>query len=163
MSKLPVKKFDLLFTRRGMADGLRPVFLYKMSRRPHAHLRPDVKAPHPWAFLAEWREHCGMTQEQVGEKFQISNVTVHRWESGKAPVSVKNFFRLAELYKASQPSDLMFPVSERSEASAMASAWNIINGLPPEQRAQWLALGETLRRAAARIDQETPPPEPPKG
>jgi transcriptional regulator with XRE-family HTH domain len=122
-----------------------------MIRYIRTQSREQISAPHPWAFLVEWREHANLTQEQVGEKLDVSNVTVHRWESGKAPVSVKNLFRLSPLYRASSPADLMFPISSLEQAKIMAQAREILNNLPPEQRVQWLTIGETLRKAAAAL------------
>lgn len=122
-----------------------------MTKRARAPGRKQISAPHPWAFLVEWREYANLTQEQAGEKFEVSNVTVHRWESGKAPVSVENLFKLASLYGAPTPADLMFPVSRIEETKIMVQAREILSNLPPEQRAQWLAIGETLRKATAAL------------
>ena len=34
-------------------------------------------------YIAEWREHCRLTQEQLGQRLGTSGVTVSRWETGK--------------------------------------------------------------------------------
>jgi transcriptional regulator with XRE-family HTH domain len=34
-------------------------------------------------FLAEWRESRGLTQQQLADRLETSDVTVSRWETGK--------------------------------------------------------------------------------
>jgi transcriptional regulator with XRE-family HTH domain len=34
-------------------------------------------------FLAEWRESRGLTQQQLADRLDTSDVTVSRWETGK--------------------------------------------------------------------------------
>lgn len=34
------------------------------------------------AYLAEWREKKGLTQEQVAQRLGTSDVTISRWETG---------------------------------------------------------------------------------
>ena len=53
--------------------------------------------PHHFAHLAAWRDSAGLTQEQVANIFLVSDVTIHRWETGKAPVTVENLFKLGKI------------------------------------------------------------------
>lgn len=34
-------------------------------------------------YLAEWRESKGLTQQQLADRLETSDVTVSRWETGK--------------------------------------------------------------------------------
>jgi transcriptional regulator with XRE-family HTH domain len=40
-------------------------------RRPQRH------------FLAKWREHRGLTQKQLAERLDVTDITISRWENGK--------------------------------------------------------------------------------
>lgn len=150
---LPVKSIGWRITPAGMAPGLRLAHPVGMARVKHRSNPTDRKlGPHPWAFLAEWRERLGLTQENVSETFGVTNVTIHRWETGKAPMSVENFFRLAELYGVT-PGQLMFSPDDRERAAALQDAWAIIVAMPAKDRESWLAVGRSL---AGRSD--TPGP-----
>lgn len=79
----------------------------------------------------------------------MSGVTVHRWETGKAPVSAANMAKLAKLYGATDVGMLSLPPPRRDEIEAIREAWRIIALLPVSQRADWLAHGRVLSAAAA--------------
>lgn len=49
-------------------------------------------------FLQELRKEKGMTQEQVAEKFNVSNRTVSRWETGSNMPDISLLVELAEYY-----------------------------------------------------------------
>lgn len=108
--------------------------------------------PHAYAHLATWRERAGLTQEQVANIFNVSNVTIHRWEVGKSPVTVQNFLLLSRLYGASDPGQLMFAPSERESAEALRRAHRIISSLPARQAGNWLSHGEDLADAIRNRD-----------
>jgi len=125
--------------------------------RKSKHLRPvPYGEPHHWAYLAEWRDITGLTQENIAGTFAVSGVTVHRWETGKAPVSAANLAKLAQMYGASDVGMLSLPPARREDIDAVREAWKIIAGLPPEQRAEWLAHGRILRTVAEARDKTTP-------
>lgn len=141
-----------MVTPDGMAIELRCGHACVMPRtRTRASHAPQVTGPHPWAFLALWRESVGLTQENVSETFGVTNVTIHRWETGKSPVSVENFFRLARLYGAT-PGQLMFAPEDRERAQALQSAWQIIGAMRPEDRDSWLSIGRSLAGQRAADD-----------
>lgn len=48
--------------------------------------------------LKEHRNRCGMTQELVAEKLDISRQAVSKWESGASEPSTSNLIALAKLY-----------------------------------------------------------------
>lgn len=88
-----------------------------------------------------------MTQETVAERLNVTGVTVHRWENGKPAPSVDIWTKLAALYGATHPTQLMFPPAMRDKAAALEAAWSVIATLPPDQLARWIGMGEDLRDA----------------
>lgn len=80
----------------------------------------------------------------------VTGVTVHRWETGKAPVTVQNYFELSKLYGADEPGQLMFPPKAKEEAAVLRRAHRIIQSLSPERLDRWLGVGED----AADVKQE---------
>ena len=127
--------------------------------RHASHAPADAKGPHPHLFLAHWRERVGLTQAQVAEKLGNTDVTIHRWETGKAPVTVKTYFILAELYNAEFPGALMFPPPSDTDAKDLQSAHLIMQAMPADLLRQWLDIGRTLagsppNREAEKINTE---------
>jgi transcriptional regulator with XRE-family HTH domain len=120
----------------------------RMTRKTKPRRPVPYGEPHHWAYLADWRDVSGLTQENVAGTFSVSGVTVHRWETGKAPVSNANMAKLAELYGATDVGMLSLPPPRRDDVAAIREAWTIVATLPPEQRADWLAHGRVLRAAA---------------
>lgn len=49
-------------------------------------------------ILKDYRLRCGMTQELVAEKLEISRQAVSKWESGASEPSTANLIALAQLY-----------------------------------------------------------------
>lgn len=50
-------------------------------------------------FIAEWREHRGLTQEELGARLGpdgVSDVTVSRWETGKRRPDLNALAAIAE-------------------------------------------------------------------
>lgn len=86
-----------------------------------------------------------MTQENVAGTLGTSSVTVHRWESGKSPVTVQNYMRLAQIYGAEDIAMLTLPPADQEKARALREAWQIIKGLADDARADWIAVGRVLR------------------
>lgn len=50
----------------------------------------------PRLYIAEWREKRGLTQEQLGERLGVSDVTVSRWETGKRRPDLATLAAIAE-------------------------------------------------------------------
>lgn len=126
-----------------------------MENPPTPGDEPDsAQGPHPWKHLTAWRETAGLTQEQVANIFQVSNVTIHRWEAGKAPMTVANFISLAGLYGAADPGQLMFPPASKDAAVRLRRAYEVLSHLPDQQASHWLESGESLSRA---FDTASPP------
>ncbi|MCD7785593.1 MAG: helix-turn-helix domain-containing protein [Oscillospiraceae bacterium] len=49
-------------------------------------------------FLKELRKEKGLTQEQLAEKFYVSNRTVSRWETGSNLLDISTLIELADFY-----------------------------------------------------------------
>lgn len=125
-----------------------PDYSWCMARKrktPLIEVAPDEA--HPFAHLAAWRDNVPLTQEQVANIFLVSDVTIHRWETGKAPVTVENLFKLAEIYGADQVGELTFAPTHRHLAQDAKKALSLVSKLPEGDRQQWLALGQTLAQA----------------
>lgn len=75
----------------------------------------------------------------------VTGVTIHRWETGKAPVSISAYAKLAELYGASDIGMLTLPPGDREKVKAFREACRIVAELPDDKRADWLAAGRVLR------------------
>ena len=60
--------------------------------------------------IKENRIRCGLTQEELAEKMEVSRQAVTKWEQGKSAPSTENLFRLAELFGTTV--DLLLPRDE---------------------------------------------------
>jgi transcriptional regulator with XRE-family HTH domain len=111
--------------------------------------RPSKKleipsGPHAFGFLSSWRENAGLTQADVASHFDVSDVTIHRWETGKAPVTVQTFVLLAKLYHADEPGFLLFPPTLAQKASTLREISVMVEGMSDEDRKRWIDLGHSL-------------------
>lgn len=121
-----------------------------MPKRPKIVVERNATGPHPYAFLSGWREKSQMSQQKVADYFGVSDVTVHRWETGKTPVAMPTWFELAKLYGAQHPGELWFPPADAHLAVALRDAFRIIAELPAEAREQWLGTGRAMRDLARK-------------
>lgn len=104
----------------------------------------QITTPHPWAHLIAWRDKAGLTQQDVADHFEVTNATIHRWETGKTPVTVSNFILLAKLYGAESQAHLMFDPDDLKAASNLRDAANVMAKMSPDDQAKWLSIGRTL-------------------
>ena len=130
----------------------------RMGRKP-LHLA-NATGPHPFAFLAQWRETAGLTQGRVADTFAVSDVTIHRWETGKAPITVRDFVLLARLYKAESPGYLLFPPDHPLEAALWRDVTEIVVGMNEEDLQRWLDVGRSLAAKRQPAGDEEKLPEP---
>ena len=47
-------------------------------------------------YVAEWREHRGLTQQQMADRLGTSDVTVSRWETGARKIDDERLPRIIE-------------------------------------------------------------------
>ena len=106
------------------------------------NLPPDQ--PHAWAHLSAWRDQSQLTQEQVAAIFNVTSVTIHRWETGKAPITVQNLMRLAEIYGARSIAELTLAPSHKHLAADAMESMRLVAKLPEKKRATWLQVGRQV-------------------
>ena len=69
--------------------------------------------------IAQWRELCGLTQDEAAKLFGCSRGTINKWERGGNPIPVKKRIRLVELYKKYKP-DIKSPTAGATQAAPSA-------------------------------------------
>ena len=89
-------------------------------------------------FLAEWREHRGISQEALGSRLGVSDVTVSRWETGKRRPDLNAQAAIAEALGI-DPVDLF-----RHPGQPSADA--LLRDQPAEIREQAIRLIQAIRR-----------------
>jgi transcriptional regulator with XRE-family HTH domain len=89
-------------------------------------------------FLAEWREEKGLTQQELGDRLDKSDVTISRWETGKRKPSDKAKADIAYALGI-DPVDLY-----RHPKQPSADA--LLRGQPPEVIDQALKVIIAIRR-----------------
>lgn len=78
--------------------------------------RIGPKRPHR-LFLAEWREHRGLSQDALGGRLGVTHVTISRWETGKRRPDLNAQAAIAEALDL-EPIDL-FRHPDRPSADAL--------------------------------------------
>lgn len=68
---------------------------------------------------------------------------IHKWETGKVPITLDNLRLLAEAYGIKVGSLLLNP-EENELAERLHRAQNVLLSLPPERVERWLGMGEDL-------------------
>ncbi|WP_410052705.1 helix-turn-helix transcriptional regulator [Bradyrhizobium sp. SZCCHNRI1073] len=89
-------------------------------------------------FLSEWREHRGLTQEQLGQRLGTSHVTISRWETRKRQPDLKAQEAIAEA--------LGIEFVDLRRHPQQPSADELLRDQPPEIVDQALKLIRAIRR-----------------
>lgn len=89
-------------------------------------------------YLKEWRENRGLTQEQLAGRLSVTDVTVHRWEAGKALLNTNVLAAVAEALDI-EPQDLY-----RHPDAPSADA--LLRDQPQEIRDQAISIIRAIRR-----------------
>lgn len=89
-------------------------------------------------FLAEWRERKELSQEALGGRLGVSDVTISRWETGKRRPDMNAQAAIAEALGV----DVMDLFRHPDQPSADA----LLRDQPPEVQQQAIRLIEALRR-----------------
>lgn len=93
--------------------------------------------------LRAWRSYKKLTLEDVAAKIGVGPQAIHKWETGKVPITLDNLRLLAEAYGIKVGSLLLNP--EESElAERLHRAQNVLLSLPAEKVERWLGMGEDL-------------------
>jgi len=107
----------------------------------------DMPAPKkpiaPQPTLRAWRSYRKLTLEDVALKIGVGPQAIHKWETGKVPITLDNLRLLAGAYGIKVGSLLLNP--EESElAERLDRAQTVLLSLPPERVERWLGMGEDL-------------------
>lgn len=92
----------------------------------------------PRIFLKEWREHRELTQETLANRLGTTDVTVSRWETGRAKLNTDVMAAIAEALDI-QPGDLF-------RMPGRPSADDLLRGQPEEVVEQAVRLIQAIRR-----------------
>ena len=114
---------------------------------------PAAKKPARTAPLTvrQWREHRGLTLEQVANIIGVGAQAVHKWETGKTPLEIEKLKLLAKIYDTT-PDALLYPPDEGELVEQMRRAHDILKKLPRDSAERWLGVGEEMKPPKA--DQE---------
>lgn len=89
-------------------------------------------------FLAEWREHRGLTQEALANRLGTTGMTVSRWERGQVDLNTKVMSGLADALSI-EPEDLYHHPDKPSPNA-------LLRDQAPEVVDQAIAILRALRR-----------------
>lgn len=93
-------------------------------------------------FLAEWREHRGLTQKQLADRLGCDVMTVSRWELQKVAISTDALAALAEALSGDmEPEDLYHHPDKPTPNQ-------LLRGQPAEIQEQALSIIRAIRRVS---------------
>lgn len=92
----------------------------------------------PRIFIAEWREAKGLTQEQLAQRLDTTDVTVSRWETGKRFPD--------DRAKAAIAHAMNIEVIDLFRLPTQPSADALLRGQPKEVVEQAMRLIQAIRR-----------------
>lgn len=90
-------------------------------------------------FLAQWRNKVGLTQQQVADRLETSDVTISRWETGERRPNLDAQAAYAEALGIELPDLWRDP--------EQPSADELLRGQPPEIVDQAFKVIRAIRRA----------------
>lgn len=95
-------------------------------------------------FLKEWRNHRGLTQEQLAERSELSQGLISQLEKNTTDFSGETLARLANALQC-EPADLMMRNPLDQEAP-----WTIWDTLDKPQKVQAVEIMKALKRASGQ-------------
>lgn len=101
--------------------------------------KPTIMQP----TLRAWRNYRKLTLEDVALKIGVGPQAIHKWETGKVPITLDNMRLLAGAYGIKVGSLLLNP-DESELAERLDRAQTVLLSLPPERVERWLGMGEDL-------------------
>jgi transcriptional regulator with XRE-family HTH domain len=87
-------------------------------------------------YLKEWRQHRGLSQEQLAKALNTSKGEVSRYERGERTLSLLIQFRLMRALRITPGQFFSPPDAQSADA--------LLTGLSPEERARYIAALQTL-------------------
>ena len=94
-------------------------------------------------FLKAWRDHRGLTLEQVAERLPKSPGTISRWEQGQVSPQLSDLMKLGRIYDCDALA-LLFAPGDPAAATFLRAAHKLLRQMNPEARDQWLRVGIAL-------------------
>ena len=92
----------------------------------------------PPLFIAEWRDRKGLTQQQLGDRLGVSDVTVSRWETRSRRPDGSTLAAICEA--------LGIPITAIYRHPDQPSADELLAGQPSEVWDQAMTIIKTIRR-----------------
>ena len=89
-------------------------------------------------YLAEWREEKGLTQQQLADRLDTSDVTISRWETGKRRPDMDAQEAIAEALGIEAVDFRRHPQQPSADA--------LLRGQPPEIVDQAMKLIRAIRQ-----------------
>ncbi len=114
-------------------NDLKSLIMYRVSMV--ARIGP--KEPHQRPYLREWREHRGLTQQQLADRMGKSKASISRYETGARGIPGGYLAAVAEALRCTVPDLYRLPDAPRSLDDLLASA-------SEETRRQARAIVEAL-------------------
>lgn len=116
--------------------GYVPHSLYAL-RVPDVTMWPMTGRGH---YIREWRQHRGLTQEQLAERIGINRAYLSKIESGKRRYD-QPLLEAAATVLQCEPADLI--IRDPSDPDGIWSVWD---QLKPVERQQVVEIAKTIRR-----------------
>lgn len=92
-------------------------------------------------FIREWREHRGLTQEQLAERIGASGATVSRIEKGDAPYTQDALEAIAYALQCEVVDLLIRNPADRD------APWSLFETLKPAQKRQAVEVIKAIKKA----------------
>lgn len=109
----------------------------------HAHIMVNRRRPRRPAYrrtyIREWREHRGLTLEQLADRIESTHATLSRIERGVVPYSQPMLEAIAEAL-ATEPASLLIRNPTDPEG-----IWSIWDTAKPGERERIVAIARALR------------------
>lgn len=93
-------------------------------------------------FIKEWRQHRGLTQDQLADRIGVATSTISQLEKGRQGYSQATLEALAEALQC-EPADLLMRNPLKEDAM-----WSIWEALDPPAKNQVLEIAKTFRKAS---------------
>lgn len=106
-----------------------------------AKVRPFPKRRARRTFIREWRQHRGLTLEQLAERTDLTHGAISQLERGLINYTQPTLESIADALRC-EPADLIM----RPPNSAVWSIWDNVRDLPEPEQRQIAAVIEAMRK-----------------
>ncbi len=123
-----------------MYDSVRQVHPVYMKQKP---AQPQFRRQYAPTFIRQWREHRGLTLEQLADRIGTTHASLSRVERGKQPYNQPLLEALANALQTDAASLLMRNPSDPD------GIWSIWDKAKPGERRQIVEVAKTLLKTAS--------------